>query len=81
MCQQMQLLEATSDLKRQMEQMHQEIQTLKKQIASGAGAAPADKPTQNRGGSKKAINNGKQFKAPIGKINHVLGEAKKRIYS
>ncbi|EGR8612163.1 DNA polymerase III subunit gamma/tau, partial [Listeria monocytogenes] len=47
-----------SDLKRQMEQMHQEIQTLKKQIASGAGAAPADKPTQNRGGSKKAINNG-----------------------
>ncbi len=66
-----------SDLKRQMEQMHQEIQTLKKQIASGAGAAPADKPTQNRGGSKKAINNGKQFKAPIGKINHVLGEAKK----
>lgn len=65
------------DLKHQMEQMQQELQTLKKQIASGAGVAPTEKPAQNRGGAKKQINNGKQFKAPIGKINHVLGEAKK----
>lgn len=66
-----------ADLKHQMEQMQQELQTLKKQIASGAGVAPTEKPAQNRGGAKKQINNGKQFKAPIGKINHVLGEAKK----
>lgn len=66
-----------SDLKKQLEQMQQELQTLKKQIVSGASAGPAEKPAQNRGGSKKQINNGKQFKAPIGKINHVLGEAKK----
>ncbi|MBF2670886.1 DNA polymerase III subunit gamma/tau [Listeria seeligeri] len=66
-----------ADLKSQMEQMQQELQTLKKQIASGAGVAPTEKPAQNRGGAKKQINNGKQFKAPIGKINHVLGEAKK----
>ncbi|AHI57154.1 DNA polymerase III subunit gamma/tau [Listeria ivanovii] len=66
-----------SALKQQMEQLQLELQTLKKQIASGAGVAPTEKPAQNRGGSKKQINNGKQFKAPIGKINHVLGEAKK----
>ncbi|MBF2374800.1 DNA polymerase III subunit gamma/tau [Listeria seeligeri] len=66
-----------ADLKHQMEQMQQELQTLKKQIASGAGVTPTEKPAQNRGGAKKQINNGKQFKAPIGKINHVLGEAKK----
>lgn len=66
-----------ADLKHQMEQMQQELQTLKKQIASGAGVAPTEKPAQNRGSAKKQINNGKQFKAPIGKINHVLGEAKK----
>lgn len=66
-----------SDLKKQLEQMQQELQTLKKQIVSGASAGPVEKPAQNRGGSKKQINNGKQFKAPIGKINHVLGEAKK----
>ncbi|WP_270994659.1 DNA polymerase III subunit gamma/tau [Listeria seeligeri] len=66
-----------ADLKHQMEQMQQELQTLKKQIASGAGVAATEKPAQNRGGAKKQINNGKQFKAPIGKINHVLGEAKK----
>ncbi|WP_271000648.1 DNA polymerase III subunit gamma/tau [Listeria seeligeri] len=66
-----------ADLKHQMEQMQLELQTLKKQIASGAGVAPTEKPAQNRGGAKKQINNGKQFKAPIGKINHVLGEAKK----
>ncbi|MBM5598070.1 DNA polymerase III subunit gamma/tau [Listeria seeligeri] len=66
-----------ADLNHQMEQMQQELQTLKKQIASGAGVAPTEKPAQNRGGAKKQINNGKQFKAPIGKINHVLGEAKK----
>ncbi|MBK2003708.1 DNA polymerase III subunit gamma/tau [Listeria ivanovii subsp. londoniensis] len=66
-----------AELKSQMEQMQQELQTLKKQITSGAGVTPTEKPAQNRGGAKKQINNGKQFKAPIGKINHVLGEAKK----
>ncbi|WP_239253641.1 DNA polymerase III subunit gamma/tau [Listeria ilorinensis] len=67
----------TSAFRQEIDQLRGEIASLKKQLASGS-VAPSQAESKPARGKKANINNGKQFKAPIGKINHVLGAAKKQ---
>ncbi|WP_099224011.1 DNA polymerase III subunit gamma/tau [Listeria costaricensis] len=67
----------TSAFRQEIDQLRGEIASLKKQLANG-GAAPSQAEAKPARGKKANINNGKQFKAPVGRINHVLGAAKKQ---
>ncbi|WP_163651779.1 DNA polymerase III subunit gamma/tau [Listeria sp. PSOL-1] len=67
-----------TSLQNEMNELRSQFTALKKQVENGAiETTKTSEPKPTR--SKKAnMNNSKKFKAPIGKINHVLSTAKKQ---
>lgn len=70
--------EQLQELQASMRKMQSELDQLKRQLANGTvQTAPQEEKSRPATKKKQAMNNGKAFKAPVGKINHVLNEAKK----
>lgn len=67
-----------AELTNKVERLEQELNELKRQIASGAVAANNAGVQQAAPRKKQAISGNKQFKAPVGRINAVLSAAKKQ---
>ncbi|EUJ43608.1 DNA polymerase III subunit gamma/tau [Listeria riparia] len=67
-----------AELTNKVERLEQELNELKRQIASGAVAANNAGAQQAAPRKKQAISGNKQFKAPVGRINAVLSAAKKQ---
>ncbi|STY34386.1 DNA polymerase III subunit tau [Listeria fleischmannii subsp. coloradonensis] len=66
-----------SALQSEVQELKRELAELKKLVASGA--RPDNGKSEKAARPKKAaMNNSKSFKAPVGKINHVLDVAKKK---
>lgn len=70
--------EVIQSLQASVQDLKSEVSQLKKQLANGniSTMQHEEKPRQKTK-KKQPTNGGKIFKAPIGKINHVLNEAKK----
>ncbi|MBC1293335.1 DNA polymerase III subunit gamma/tau [Listeria booriae] len=66
------------ELTNKVDRLEQELNELKRQIASGAVAANNAGAQQAAPRKKQAISGNKQFKAPVGRINAVLSAAKKQ---
>ncbi|MBC6307332.1 DNA polymerase III subunit gamma/tau [Listeria booriae] len=67
-----------AELTNKVDRLEQELNELKRQIASGAVAANNAGAQQAAPRKKQAISGNKQFKAPVGRINAVLNAAKKQ---
>ncbi|MBC1318353.1 DNA polymerase III subunit gamma/tau [Listeria booriae] len=67
-----------AELTNKVDRLEQELNELKRQIASGAVAANNAGAQQAAPRKKQAISGNKQFKAPVGRINAVLSAAKKQ---
>ncbi|MBC2310820.1 DNA polymerase III subunit gamma/tau [Listeria booriae] len=67
-----------AELTNKVERLEQELNELKRQLASGAVAANNAGAQQAAPRKKQAISGNKQFKAPVGRINAVLSAAKKQ---
>ncbi|MDT0111201.1 DNA polymerase III subunit gamma/tau [Listeria booriae] len=67
-----------AELTNKVDRLEQELNELKRQIASGAVATNNAGAQQAAPRKKQAISGNKQFKAPVGRINAVLSAAKKQ---
>ncbi|MBC2258005.1 DNA polymerase III subunit gamma/tau [Listeria booriae] len=67
-----------TELTNKVDRLEQELNELKRQIASGAVATNNAGAQQSAPRKKQAISGNKQFKAPVGRINAVLSAAKKQ---